>query len=113
MFKKSEVINAGNYRENYLCEDYDMWLRMLRNDCKCYNIQESLVYMRVGEDFYKRRGGWKYMKTILKFKNELLKTGYFTLFDYLKSTVPHIIVCLIPNSLRDWIYRNLLRKKNK
>ena len=113
MFKKSEVINAGNYRENYLCEDYDMWLRMLRNDCKCYNIQESLVYMRVGEDFYKRRGGWKYMKTILKFKNELLKTGYFTLFDYLKSTVPHIIVCLIPNSLRNWIYRNLLRKKNK
>lgn len=113
MFKKSEVINAGNYREYYLCEDYDMWLRMLRNDCKCYNIQESLVCMRVGEDFYKRRGGWKYMKTILKFKNELLKTGYFTLFDYLKSTVPHIIVCLIPNSLRDWIYRNLLRKKNK
>ena len=113
LYKKSAVMKANNYREFYLCEDYDLYVRMLTTGCKCYNIQEPLVYMRVGEDFYKRRGGWKYMKTILKFKNEQLKTGYFTLVDYLKSTVPHIIVCLIPNSLRDWIYRNLLRKKNK
>lgn len=112
MFKKSEVVNAGNYREYYLCEDYDMWLRMLRNGCKCYNIQEVLVYMRISSDFYKRRGGLKYLKSILKFKNEQFKNGYFTLFDYLKSTIPHILVCLLPNVLRDWVYRNLLRKKS-
>lgn len=111
LYKKSEVLKAGNYREFYLCEDYDIYVRMLSSGCKCYNIQEPLVYMRVGRDFYKRRGGWKYMKTILKFKNEQLRTGYFSLFDYLRSTIPHIIVCLIPNTLRDWVYRNLLRKK--
>ncbi len=113
LYKKSEVLKAGNYREFYLCEDYDLYVRMLTAGCKCYNIQEPLVYMRIGKDFYKRRGGWKYMKTILKFKNEQLKTGYFSLFDYMRSTIPHIIVCLLPNSLRDWIYRNLLRKKEK
>lgn len=113
LYKKSAVLKADNYRKFYLCEDYDLYVRMLTTGCKCYNIQEPLVLMRVGKDFYKRRGGWKYMKTILKFKNEQLKTGYFTLFDYLRSTIPHIIVCLIPNSLRDWIYRNLLRKKEK
>lgn len=113
LYKKSEVMKAGNYREFYLCEDYDLYVRMLRNGCKCYNIQETLVYMRIGEDFYKRRGGWKYMKSILKFKNEQLKVGYFTFSDYIKSTIPHIIVCLMPNFMRDWIYRNLLRKKKK
>lgn len=111
LYKKSSVMSAGNYREFYLCEDYDLYVRMLRDGCKCYNIQKPLVYMRVGQDFYKRRGGWKYMKTILKFKNEQLKIGYFSLFDYLRSTIPHIIVCLVPNSSRDFIYRNLLRKK--
>lgn len=111
LYKKSAVLNAGNYREFYLCEDYDLYVRMLRNNAKCYNIQEALVYMRIGEDFYKRRGGWKYMKTILKFKNEQLKIGYFSLFDYIKSTIPHVVVCLLPNNLRDWVYRNLLRKK--
>lgn len=113
LYKKSEVLKAGNYREFYLCEDYDLYVRMLRSGCKCYNIQEPMVYMRVGSDFYKRRGGWKYMKTILKFKNEQLKIGYFSLFDYLKSTIPHIIVCLCPNFVRDYIYTNLLRKKKK
>lgn len=113
LYKKSEVLGAGNYREFYLCEDYDLYVRMLSNNCKCYNIQESLVYMRVGSDFYKRRGGWKYMMTILKFKNEQLKTGYYSLFDYLRSTIPHIIVCLIPNKMRDYFYRNFLRKNNK
>lgn len=111
LYKKNAVLNAGNYREFYLCEDYDLYVRMLRSGCKCYNIQEPLVFMRVGSDFYKRRGGWKYMNTILKFKNEQLKIGYFSLGDYLKSTIPHIIVCLIPNKLRDYVYRNLLRKK--
>lgn len=111
LYKKEEVLKAGNYREFYLCEDYDLYVRMITSGCKCYNIQEPLVFMRIGEDFYKRRGGWKYMKTILKFKNEQLKNGYFSLPDYLKSTIPHIIVCLMPNSLRDWVYRNLLRKK--
>ena len=113
LYKKSAVLKAGNYRDFYLCEDYDIYVRMLSSGCKCYNIQEPLVYMRIGKDFYKRRGGWKYMKTILKFKNEQLRTGYFSFFDYLKSTIPHIIVCLLPNCVRDWIYRNLLGKKNK
>lgn len=113
LYKKSEVLKAGNYREFYLCEDYDLYVRMLRSGCECYNIQEPLVYMRIGKDFYKRRGGIKYMNTIIKFKNEQLRIGYFSLGDYLKSTIPHIIVCLMPNFLRDYVYRNFLRKKTK
>lgn len=113
MFKKSDVLKAGNYREYYLCEDYDMWVRMIRSGCKCYNIQEILVYMRISEDFYKRRGGIKYLKSINRFKKEQFKLGYFTRAEYLKSIIPHAVVCLMPNFMRDWIYRNLLRKKNK
>lgn len=111
LFRKSSVLKAGNYREYYLCEDYDMWLRMIRSGCKCYNIQEILTFMRISDDFYKRRGGIKYLKSINKFKKEQMKVGYFTKMEYLKSIVPHAIVCLLPNTLRDWIYRKLLRKK--
>lgn len=110
MFKKSEVVNAGNYREYYLCEDYDMWLRMIRNGCKCYNIQDIYVYMRIGEDFYKRRGGHKYFESIKKFKKEQLENGYFTKFEYLKSIIPHAIVCYMPNFMRDFVYKKILRK---
>ena len=110
LFKKSAVLKAGNYREYYLCEDYDMWLRMIRTGCQCYNIQEVLTYMRINKDFYKRRGGWKYLKSINRFKKEQVKVGYFTKAEYIKSIVPHAIVCLIPNFMRDIIYKKLLRK---
>lgn len=113
MFKKSEVIKAGNYREYYLCEDYDMWLRMIRNNCKCYNIQDNLVYMRISDDFYKRRGGIKYLKSINKFKKEQMTLGYFTKMEYLKGIIPHAIVCLMPNFMRDFVYRKMLRRKIK
>lgn len=111
MFKKSEILSAGNYREYYLCEDYDMWLRMIRNGCKCYNIQNIYVYMRIGEDFFKRRGGHKYFKSIKKFKKEQLHNGYFTKVEYFKTIIPHMIVCYMPNFMRDLIYRKLLRKQ--
>lgn len=110
MFKKSTVLKAGNYRKYYLCEDYDMWLRIIRTGCQCYNIQEVLTYMRISKDFYKRRGGWKYLKSINRFKKEQVKVGYFTKIEYIKSIVPHAIVCLIPNFMRDIIYKKFLRK---
>jgi len=113
LYKKSAILKAGNYREFYLCEDYDLYTRMISTGALCYNAQDILVYTRISEDFFKRRGGIKYLKSILRFKKEQLKTGYFSLGDFLKSSIPHIIVCLIPNSLRDYIYRNLLRKKVK
>lgn len=113
LFKKEAVLKAGNYREYYLCEDYDMWTRMIRSGCKCYNIQEVLVYMRISDDFYKRRGGLEYLKSIRKFKKEQVYNKYFTKTQYYKSMIPHSIVCLLPNSVRDFVYRSLLRKKKK
>lgn len=110
MFKKSAVIKAGNYREYYLFEDYDLWLRMIRSGCECYNIQEFLTFMRISSDFYKRRGGLKYLKSIYKFKIEQYKIGYITYFEFLKSFLPHAIVCLIPNNMRDFVYKKMLRK---
>lgn len=110
MYKKSSVIQAGNYREYYLCEDYDLWIRMIRNGCKCYNIQDVLTYMRIGNDFYRRRGGYKYFKSIKKFMKEQLKSGYLTKIEYLKAIIPHAIVSFMPNFLRDFIYKKFLRR---
>ena len=109
MFKKSEVLKAGNYRDYHLCEDYDLWIRMIKSGCKCYNLQTAFVFMRIGKDFYKRRGGKKYFNSIKKFKKEQLKNGYFSKSEYLKTIVPHAIVCFMPNYMRDYVYRRFLR----
>ena len=66
--------------------------------------------MRISDDFYKRRGGVKYLKSIYRFKKEQYTVGYVTYFGFLKSFVPHAVVCLLPNTVRDYIYRHFLRK---
>ena len=111
MFKKSIVLQAGNYREYYLCEDYDLWVRMIENNAVCRNINETLNYVRISEDLYKRRGGIKYLRTIMKFKREMYKKGFYTLNDYIISAGSHTIVCLMPNFMRKLFYEKMLRKR--
>lgn len=110
LYKKSKILEAGNYQECYLCEDYDLYARMEIVGAKGYNIQEPLLYVRVNPEFYNRRGGIKYLKSILKFKKRLYKTGFYSLKDYIISSSAHIIVCLMPNVMREFIYKKLLRK---
>ena len=57
MFRKSAVLAAGGYRHFPLFEDYYLWIRMLMNGAKFYNIQESLLYFRFSPEMFKRRGG--------------------------------------------------------
>ena len=111
--KKSLVIKSGNYRNYDYVEDYDLWTRMIQNGAYCENINEYLSYVRVGKNLYKRRGGMKYLKTILKFKKELYKKGFYSLKDYIISSSAHIIMCLVPNNIRDLLYKNVLRRRVK
>lgn len=110
MYKKKKVIEAGNYKDNLRYEDYDLWIRMLMKGMKGYNIQENLVYMRVGDDFYNRRGGIKYLKTILHFRKKQYERGFYTKSEYIKSIIPHIIISIIPNNIRKIVYKKMLRK---
>ena len=111
MIRKSKILEVGNYREYHLCEDYELWTRMLANGAQCYNINEYLVYIRVDENFYKRRGGIKYLKSILSLKTELYKRGFYSFKDYCISSSAHIVMCLLPNRIRTFLYKKFLRKK--
>ena len=113
MYRKSAVTAAGNYRDYPYFEDYDLWIRMIKNGYECKNIDKPLVYMRVNDDFYRRRGGVKYLKKVLRFKREQYKSGFYSFKDYFVSAGAHCVVCLMPNFMRDFVYKKLLRSKNK
>ena len=110
MYKKGAVIRSGNYHSVPLYEDYDLFARMvLEYNVRSYNIQENLYYIRTSEDFFKRRGGLKYAKTVLNFKWKQHKKGYMSLADFCISGLGQAFVCVLPNSLRKVIYLKLLR----
>ena len=111
MYKKSAVLKSGNYQSVLLYEDYDLFARMvLEYHIKSYNIPEPLYYIRTSEDFFKRRGGIKYAKTVLKFKWGQYRKGYMSLMDFCISGLGQAFVCALPNSLRKSFYMKFLRK---
>lgn len=114
IFKKSEVIRAGNYQETSfyaVYEDYDLFARMIFDaKVKCYNIQECLYYIRTSEDFYERRGGVEYAKTVLRFKLNQFKKKHMSFMDFCISGLGQAFVCILPNKVRKMIYMKFLRK---
>ena len=109
-FKKESVISAGNYQKMMYFEDYYLWARMIDNNCKFYNIQETLVNVRGGTDMIKRRGGRKYIKPIKDFEKALLRLEVINTKEYLINIITRIGVSLIPNSVRLLVYKKALRK---
>ena len=110
LFKKSQLIKCGNYEDCYLAEDFAIFINLLRSGAKGYNIQKPLVYMRVSDNFYKRRGGMKYLKSMLAFNKKQLNIGWFSFQDFLIRSAMNCFVCLMPNAVRNFVYKKMLRK---
>ena len=110
MYKKSAVEAAGGYQDFYLLEDYYLWIRMLQKGITGYNLQEPLLWMRAGSDMYKRRAGWKYamsQKALFKYMKD---SGFIGEGQYMKSAITRTVSSLMPNSLREFAYKKVLRK---
>lgn len=109
IYKKQAVIDSGNYRAFLWFEDYDLWIRMLQKGYIVANIPEYLINVRADEKMFARRGGWQYLKQDCKFQKQLLKTKFICKTDFLINITIRSIVRLIPNKVRSYLYKKILR----
>lgn len=109
MFRKQAVMNVGGYKHFFLFEDYYLWVRMLMNDSKFYNVQQSLLWFRSSSDLYGRRGGWKYAMSEMKLQRYMYKCGFIGLTRMSFNLLIRFCCRLIPNGLRAYIYKKALR----
>lgn len=108
MFKRSSVLNAGNYQHCPLMEDTLLWVNMFKNGATAVNIDDYLVYVRIGKDMYERRGGWAYFKKYKQARKQIYETGYISWFDYFYTLMGQFIVAIIPNRVRGFVFKKLL-----
>lgn len=101
LFKKRMVLACGNYEDFYLAEDYALFINLLCICAKGYNIQKTLVYKRVSEDFYKQRRGWKYFKAMASFNKKFFKR-WFNCRDYVVRSMISGLDCMKPNMARNF-----------
>lgn len=110
MFKKSDVLKVGNYQPCPLMEDTLLWVHMLQAGVQCANIDDSLVYARIGSEMYERRGGWAYFTKYCQGRKLIKESGYISKFDYYYTVAIQLIVALIPGKMRGFIFKKILHK---
>ena len=104
VFRRQAVIDAGNYQICYLYEDYHLWVRMIMNGARFYNIQEVLYYVRTSPALIARRGGWRYMCNEIKTFRFFYNIGFYSRKDLLRNIITHSPVRILPV----WIRRSIL-----
>lgn len=110
MFKKRSVLKAGNYEHAPLMEDDMLWTRMIIAKCKGKNIDDYLVYARTGLDMIERRGSWSYFKKYKTSRKKVYELGLASYWDYLYTLIIQLVVALMPNILRKYIFAFFLRR---
>lgn len=110
MFRRDVILSLGSYRDVPYLEDYDLWIRLLISGYKISNINEIMVYARVGNGMAVRRSnhsqidGWKIISTNMLDNGMINKWQYHRNMLYIKAFV------YMPVGLKEFFYNTLLRK---
>lgn len=108
--KKSALMKCGGYQTLLLLEDYYLWIHMITAGCKLANINESLVYVRVGNGFDSKRGskerisGWKVLQKYMLKHNMITKREARLNMLYINGFVR------TPGWIKRILYQKVLRK---
>ena len=110
MYKKTAVMDAGNYQDWFWNEDYYLWIRKKKKNQQFANLSETLVKVRVGKDMYARRGGDKYFKSEIGLQKLMLEKGLINKPTYNINCIKRFIVQkMLPNRVRGWVFKKLAR----
>ena len=110
MYKKSAVLAAGSYQHCPLMEDTLLWVNMFKNGAVAMNIDDFLVNARIGKGMYERRGGWAYYKKYKQARKRIYETGYISWWDYEYTLLVQLVVALMPNKLRGFVFKKILHR---
>lgn len=111
MFRKSDILDAGNYRNWFWNEDYYLWIRLALKNKKFANLSDTLVFVRVGAGMYQRRGGIKYFDSEKKIQELMRKRGMIGFLRYMVNVGERFIIqVLMPSQLREIIFQTFARK---
>ena len=110
MFKKEDILKAGNYQTFYQMEDYYLWARLVKANFQMKNIPEILLNFRTDKNMFARRGSYKYFKSNKEVSKQMLKMKIINYPYYVFNILVRFITqVLMPNKIRSLFYKKVLR----
>jgi glycosyltransferase involved in cell wall biosynthesis len=108
IYRRTAVLAAGGYGDLPLMEDYWLFARMLAGGARGVNVPQPLVYYRVGDGAYQRRGGIKLLRSELRLQSRLRRQGFTTRGQFARNVAIRGGYRLLPAWFRRLVYRRLV-----
>jgi glycosyltransferase involved in cell wall biosynthesis len=111
VYRKGAVLAAGGYGSIPLMEDYALWARMLLGGARAVNVPEPLVFYRVGQAAFKRRGGRDLLRSELRLQRDFRRLGFTSRAQYLRNVLIRGGYRMVPWWCRRAMYRPILSRR--
>ena len=109
MYRKNVVASVGgysNYRKN---QDTDLWIKLLKKNVVCMNLQEHVFRFRFDEETYKKRKSWINTKILIEIRYRAWKSGFNSFGEFLEIMVAQLGVYFLPVKFQKFLYQKILR----
>lgn len=109
--RKNVVLTVGGFKDWFCEEDYYLWIRMTLSEKLMANLDATICHVRVGEEMYQRRGGWKYFKSERGIQRYMWQHYLITFPRYCYNvSIRFLVQVAMPNKVRGWVFRKFARK---
>ena len=110
MYQVEHVLKVGGYPDLFLKEDYGLWVKLLSKKYYGLNIPEVLVQVSFNDDSYKRRSGFKYLKSDLELVRLQYQEKLINIIEFFILTLLRILYAILPQFSKKFLY-DFLRSK--
>ncbi|WP_205739725.1 glycosyltransferase [Georgenia sp. SYP-B2076] len=108
VYRRAAVQRAGGYRHLDLMEDYWLFARMIAAGARVGNVSQPLVLYRVGAGAYRRRGGWKLLRSEVALQRRFRAAGFTTTAQFVRNVAVRGGYRFVPELVRKVAYRRMV-----
>lgn len=105
LFRRAAVLDVGGYRNVYLAEDYDLWIRMIQKNKQFFCTPHAVQAFSVDSEMTKRRGGLRFIKSELAIHRTLSEAKDINALQMKVRLMARIVFRITPR-----FFKNLYRK---
>ncbi len=111
MFRRQAVEAVGGYRDTYLFEDYDLWVRLIQAGYRFHNLQRPLIHFRLSDGFFSRRSSWHYHRSEIAIERTFHQTGYISSLQLIQNLLVRTLVRVLPHTCQKHFYLFLRHRR--
>lgn len=110
VINKSKLKDVGGYENLEGFEDYYLWGKMISRNMQMCNLSVDVLFMRVDDGLYGRRGGRKYFSQYRLLRKKLYHLRTINIFQLVVGNILMYLNAIVPTSIRTLIYQIILHR---